>query len=215
VLEISILIARLDILLAYYLVERKLQQPVKLALQVRHLPPCICQDPLGSFWSRFKFIVTSCPTYLMIIYQMVVKVTVAMIFSWSMLPIVILLCGMGLPFWYASDSHFFHQYQICLFGESGPHKDVAACHWYQFPMKDFGDAFGVFLLCFAFLPLALRINSYFADLLKIVTYYFLTDHFMAEQDKTDQASLIPRETASDKSGIAQESVNFPAIDDGL
>jgi hypothetical protein len=197
-LEFSILLARFDILVAYYLVERELQAPVKLALHVRHLPPCVWMTPISSFWERFKFLVTSCATYVLLLYQVVVKMAVTMIFSMSMLPIMWLLWGMGLPFWYASNPRYFRETQVCLFGQTGNPKKVDPCHPYMLHINNFGAAFGVFLVCWALFPLALRFNSFCANILKIVTYYFLSDHFAGDSEKSEQASLIPREPVSHK-----------------
>jgi len=197
--ELLLSLARLDLKIAIKMVEdnevlkqrsQYLQRPLKFTMPSRELLcnrsccPCLCVKAKNSepkyntisccslLYDRITTMLTTWRMYAIIIYYLVVKPVVTGFTSFMIILVFYAIYMILTPILYFPLRHLYDSGQVCGFGGSTCDNNGNNCHCYGLLINNFGIAFGVGILGFLMLPLALRIDNWAANLSKITTYYF-------------------------------------------
>jgi len=145
----------------------------------------------GIMWKRMKMFYTSCATYGIFLYFILIKPIITSITCWTFFLVVYAGYLFIIPFWYLIHNHLFKNGTLCPFGYSSHNDNGFRCHGFQ--VDNFGAAFLCFLVGLLTLPIACRINNYSAQLSKVITYYSITKYYkygICNCDKNSYRQLL-------------------------
>jgi len=198
--EIAVLFARVDLALAYYMVEDNKElimrngighngKSIQLHLY-KELGPCPCSKNSSlkfchALYIRMKSISLNCDTVKILLLQSIFKPLIVFTTYWIAIVVVYTFASLFAPIVYLISPSVFTKHYWCPLGGSTDCED-GVCHCNGPSVENFGGALLFAFISFLLLPLILHINNLFAQWSKAVSYLFLTNYYHKDNNKDEQ-----------------------------